>query len=399
MSTPSPLEDRLDAVLKNLEPDVVQVRRHLHQNPEVGWEETNTQAFLVDWLQGQGLSPQTCANTGVFVDIGTGGQRLLYRADIDALPIQDLKDPKHSRVVSQNPGVTHACGHDLHTAVAAGLARAFYELRDELTTPVRVIFQPAEEVTPSGAAAMIAEGIADKTQAAFALHADPNREFGTVGLKTGILTATSDGFTIKVTGRAGHSARPHLARDAVLAASEVIRTLYSLIPQNVNPLETAVLSVGMVHGGSAENIIAGDVELVGTVRTLNATIRSTMHQRMQEAAQHAAAIHNCTADTTFRLGSQSIENHPDLHALMLSAARDVVGPERCEIIEAPSTGAEDFGRFSAVTRTYMMRLGVRTPGAEVRGLHTPKFDLDERAISVGMRIMGRALLRAQGNPG
>jgi amidohydrolase len=398
MSTSNPLEKRLDQILKDLEADTLQVRRHLHQYPEVGWEETKTKTFLMDWLREQGLSPQESAGTGVYVDIGSGKHRLLYRADIDALPIQDVKDPKLSRVVSQHPGVMHACGHDLHTAVAAGLARAFYELRDELHTPIRVIFQPAEEVTPSGAAAMIAEGIADETQAAFALHADPTREIGTVGLKTGVLTATSDGFSVEVTGRAGHSARPHLAKDAVLAASEVIRTFYSLIPQNVNPLETAVLSVGMVHGGTAENIIAGHVKLVGTVRTLNPVVRTTMHQRMQEAARHAAAIHNCEATTTFRLGSQSIENHPDLHEWVLSAARDVVGLDRCEMIDTPSTGAEDFGRFSAVTRTYMMRLGVRTPGADVHHLHTPRFDLDERAISVGMRIMGRVMLRAQRAP-
>jgi len=155
------------------------------------------------------------------------------------------------------------------------------------------------------------------------------------------------------------------------------------------------LAVGKIRGGFAENVIAGSVSLDGTIRTLDPEIRTLMHQRMQDAARHAAAVHNCDAKVTFRLGSQSIQNHPDLHEFVRDAAYDVLGEPQCELIEDPSTGAEDFGRFSAVTRTYMMRLGVRAPGAEVHHLHTAAFDLDERAISVGMKIMGRAILKAQ----
>lgn len=392
--TKSDLVQKLDALIGEVEPQAVAVRRHLHRHPELGWEEHQTQAFLKSWLLEQGIDAHPVANTGLWAQMGRGEGPVVYRADIDALPIHDAKQRGRAACVSENPGVCHACGHDLHTAVAAGLATVFKRLENDLPNPIRVVFQPAEETHPSGAKALIDDGGIDGARAAFALHCDPARDTGTVGLRVGALTSTADAYEIDVLGDSGHSARPHLASDAVLASAAVVQSLYSLVPQQVNPLEPAVLNIGRIHGGTAENVIAGKVVLTGVLRTLYADTRERMHKEIRRTAEQAANLHGCTADVRFRLGSPPIVNDESLHRYVDAAAHEVLGPSGVQYIRMPSTGAEDFGEFSVTCPTYMMRLGVRVPGHPTLHLHTPTFDVDERAIAVAMRVMGRALLEA-----
>jgi amidohydrolase len=384
---------QFDGLVAEVADAAIEVRRHLHRNPETGWKEYKTQAYLESWLTHRGLSPKRAAETGLVVNIGTGENPILYRADIDALPIQDTKQQGQAKCVSHVPGVSHACGHDLHSSVAAGLASVLHQMEDQLPAPVRIIFQPAEEVIPSGAAAMRKEGLFDDIRAALALHTDPIREVGSIGVRIGQLTATSDTYMITVHGESGHSARPHLAKDAILASSDVIRALYNLVSQNINPLEPAVLNVGMISGGDADNVIAGEIKLSGVVRTLSAENRKLMHKEIRVTAEAAARIHGCSATIDFRLGSPPIVNDPRIHELISETAEGILGEPNVHAIPDPSTGAEDFGQISACAPSYMIRLGVRRPGGPVMHLHTEGFDLDEKAIEVGMRVMGRTILR------
>ncbi len=389
------LEARLDAAAKAHLQDVISLRRHMHQNPEIGWHEFRTQAYLKDWLADRGMTPRVAATTGLYVDLGpTAGSRVLYRGDMDALPVVDTKDPAIVPYASTNPGVCHACGHDAHTSIAAGVAASLKSVEDELPCGVRVIFQPAEEVIPSGAAAMVADGVAEDVVAGLAVHVDPSREVGTVGVRSGALTSSTDTFDIRVIGKSGHSARPYLARDAVLAAADIIRALYTLIPQRVDPLETAVLSVGTIQGGKAKNVISGEVQLGGTVRSLSPKTRDFLLSEIPILADALARANGCEVSVTIARGAPPVMNDAGLMRIVAGAAGDVLGADHVETIEFPSTGAEDFGIFGDHTRIFMLRLGCRVPGTEPIHLHAAGFDLDERTLGLGIRIMGRAMLRS-----
>lgn len=388
------LTERFDALCEQVVPAAIEVRRHMHRNPELGWQEHETQAFLSGWLEERGLDCHPVAGTGLWMQVGPGDRPIVYRADIDALPITDAKLRGTSVCVSEVPGVCHACGHDVHSAIAAGLASVFASMADDLPGAVRVVFQPAEEVHPSGARRLIEDGGITGARASFALHCDPEKDSGTVGLKVGPLTATADAFEIDVIGEQGHSARPHLARDAVLGACSVVQALYHVVPQSVNPLEPAVLNIGVIRGGTVENVITDKVRLDGVLRTLYVDTREHLQRELRRVAEAAAAVHGCSADVRFRLGSPPIVNDKRLDAFLERAVVDVLGPSGVRRISLPSTGAEDFGEFSAVAPTYMMRLGVRRPGHPVHHLHTPHFDVDERSIGIAMRVMGRAIMEA-----
>jgi amidohydrolase len=295
-------------------------------------------------------------------------------------------------------GVSHACGHDVHTAVAAGLAASLTALKDTLPGRVRIVFQPAEEVIPSGGNALLSEGVLKDARAALALHCDPTRDVGTVGVRVGPLTSTADAFHIEVIGEAGHAARPHLARDAIAASAAVVQALYGLVSRRVSPVEPAVLTVGYIEGGVAENVLADRVRMGGNLRTVDEHTRLRLQRELREVAQASASIHGCAVEVQFKLGAPPIRNDKHLHGYVCDSANEVLGSQGVQVVADPSTGAEDFGFYSMATRIYMMRLGVHTPGKEVFHLHTPAFNPDERSIGYAMRIMGRALIRILSAP-
>ncbi len=387
-----PLERRLDALCASIEPDVVRIRRHLHAHPELGWQEFETQRHLAGFLSDAGLDPRTCASTGLSVEIGDGDPGVIYRGDLDALPIDESHD-EPLPYASRNAGVCHACGHDFHAAVAAGLARVFGQMAPDLPGRVRFVFQPAEEVVPSGAEAMIRDGAAAGMSAALALHVDPTLDTGQVRLRNGPLTSATDTFQVRIVGRSGHSARPYLAKDAILAATDAVRSLYTLISQRVNPVLPAVLNVGTIRGGEAKNVIAGEVVFEGVVRTLHGDVRNTLHREMNQMVEAVAFAHGCTAHLVLQTGAPPVINDPWLGEIAERAAIDVVGTDAVGWIELPSTGSEDFGMFGLHMPTYMLRVGVRVPGAETVHLHTPSMDVDDSALAVALRVMGRGVLR------
>ncbi len=386
------LEQKLDALIEKHEASALKLRRHLHAHPELGWHEFETQKHLRTWLNDLGMETRDAASTGLITEVGQGDYGVIYRGDIDALPIFEQK-PAGIDYISQNPGVCHACGHDVHASVAALLAAVFNELGPELDGRVRFIFQPAEEVVPSGAEAMIVDGAAVGINAALALHVDPTRKVGDVGVRTGALTSATDTFAIKISGKAGHSARPFLAKDAILASADVIRALYTLIGQRVNPMYPAVLNVGTIQGGEAKNVIAGEVELSGVVRTLQKEVRELLQREMREVATAAAKVHGCSVQMVLATGAPPVTNDVKLYNIVKGAAADLLGRDHIDEIDFPSTGAEDFGMFGIHMPQYMLRLGVRAPGNKVHHLHTPEFDVDERALAIGARVMGRVILR------
>ena len=384
----------IDELVAALEPELIILRRHLHAHPELSWQEHRTQAHVASWLRDRGIETRTTAGTGLVVDLPGSGEPVLYRGDMDALPVRDTKDPAAVPYASTTPALCHACGHDVHTTVAAGVAAVLHGLGAARERAARIVFQPAEEVIPSGAERVAEDGELQGVAAGLALHVDPSMDVGHVGMRAGPITSATDTFAVTVRGKSGHSARPHLSHDAVLAASEVVRALYTVVGQAVDPLEPAVLVVGRIEGGTATNVIAAQVALEGTVRTLSVSMRETLHDAMRAAATHAAALWGCTAETRFTLGAPPVRNDEALLANVRSAAVEVLGEAGVLALPRASMGAEDFGVFSDWMPTAMIRLGCRTPGTPARHLHEEGFDLDERCIAIAVRTMVRALLRA-----
>jgi amidohydrolase len=359
----------------------------------VAWQEHETQRRLREFLERHHVEARDCATTGLVADVGQAAPRVLYRGDIDALPIQEKKGPE-AACVSERPGFSHACGHDVHATVCATLAVVFRRL--DLENGVRFALQPAEEVLPSGGAAMVAAGVMEGIDAALAVHIDPTREVGNVGGLVGPVTASNDSYVVRVKGRTGHSARPHLARDAIAAAADVVSALYGVTALRIDPLHPAVLNVGIIRAGTAQNVIAGEAVIEGVFRTLAPEARSQLRDAVIETAQAAAALHGCEAAVEITEGAPSVVNDAVLHDLVRGAAIDVLGEDGFGLLEHPSTGAEDFAHFGAAAPQYLLRLGIRPPGAPTYHLHTPELEVDERAIGIACRVMGRALLGLAG---
>lgn len=385
---------RIDARLQQAFAQLVEFRRDLHAHPEPSWAEHRTVKKIEEQLRRLGVKFERAIGTAVIVDIpgNTALEPIIYRGDIDALPIQDTKDPGTIPYTSTNEGFSHACGHDVHTTIALAVVMAMQELQEELRAPVRVIFQPAEEVLPSGAAALSDNGYLSKAQAALAVHVDPSQIVGNVGWLTGPITASLDTFVIDIEGTSGHSARPHLSNDAIAAAAEVTLQLHSVMRRHSDPLHTAVLSVGQLSGGVAPNVIAGEAQLIGTLRARYNEARPMLRKELENTAAHAAAIHGCKAHVHFNIGQPPVRNDENLAACVRTMAIDVLGEDFVHKLKQPSMGGEDFGYYSNHMPTFLLRLGSGIKGQPPKHLHEEGFDLDEESILIGARIMARSML-------
>jgi len=314
------------------------------------------------------------------------------RADIDALRIHDAKQVEYR---SQNTGVMHACGHDAHTAAMFGALTAVKRVSERGEIPwsvsVRGIFQPAEE-TCAGAKQMIEVGALDDVSSVIALHVDPTRQVGRIGIRDGILTANCDEMHIHITGRGGHAARPHEANDPIAAAAQLVNALYLYIPRVTDSQDAAVVTIGQLAGGDTPNVIPEQVSLHGTIRTLDRVVR---RQTMQHICRIASGIGGTTdtkIDVHFGLGCNSVENDPGVVGVLRHAGREVLGSDGLEEIERPSMGSEDFAFYSSAVPAAMFRLGCSSKRCGGAGLHTPDFDVDENALRDGARILARAAI-------
>jgi amidohydrolase len=375
---------------------VVEWRRHLHRHPELGFQETGTAAFVAERLREWGCDEVRggVGRTGVVGVIRAArseGAAVLLRADMDALPIQEVEGREHGSTV---PGVMHACGHDGHTAMLLGAASLLSARRDRLRRDVVLCFQPAEE-GQGGAEAVIADGVlADHhVGEAYALHLWSLYRVGTVHVRSGPIMAAQDEFVARMVGRGGHGAAPHLCHDPVLAAAHGLVALQAVVSRSVNPLDAAVVSVGSLHGGTAPNVIPDAATMHGTLRSFSESVRRTLRQRVQEVLEGVGEAHGCRVEFDLRPGFPAVVNEPAAVEAVREEARRVVG-EAGLMEPAPMPASEDFAFFLREVPGAFFFVGA---GNEEKGIdaphHSPRFDIDEDALGVGVELLARLALR------
>lgn len=382
--------DDIDRITKAFEHELIDFRRSLHRRPELGRREFRTTKAIVDRLVLAGLEPRVLSTgTGVICDItGTSdaAPSIGFRGDIDALPIEDSKDVPYR---SQVAGVCHACGHDAHTAIVLGTALVLSELRKQgwLTRSVRLIFQPAEELTPGGSLDVLADGEIAGLEHVFALHCDPKLTVGSVGFKSGPITAGADRISVTMRGPGGHTARPHLTVDVVHALSTVITQLPALLSRLADPRAGLSVVWGQVHAGAVANAIPQSGFAHGTVRCLDNRVWNAAHTAIPELVRELAAPYNVEVDVEMHKSVPPCVNHHDSTELMRVVAGEILGSDAVTTTEQ-SLGGEDFAWILAETPGSLARLGVRDPESEEVGdLHRGSLDIDEAAIAVGVRLL------------
>jgi amidohydrolase len=380
------LTEALNAFLARYETELIGFRRDLHAHPEPAYAERRTTRLVAGRLVGAGLRPVLLpGSTGLYVDIGPGGSRVALRADLDALPMDDEKNVPYRSTIA---GACHACGHDVHTAmlVGAGLFLAERAASGKLAGGVRLIFQPAEEAA-NGAKGVIAAGGLDSVARIFALHCDPRLDTGKVGVRAGAITAACDKVKVTLAGPGGHTARPHLTADVVYALGKIVTEVPAALTRRVDPRAGLSLVWGHVSAGEAANAIpdAGVVE--GTVRCLDAEVWRSSIALIEDLVQSVAVPYGVTAKVEYLSAVPPTVNEPVSAALIASAAAAVLGPDAVTET-SQSLGGEDFAWYLHLVPGAMARLGTRTPGVLTAGdLHQPTFDIDERAIGAGVRVL------------
>jgi amidohydrolase len=386
----------LRADIDEILPGVVADRRHLHENPELAFEEVETAKFVTERLEQLGVED---IKTGVGVTGVTGlikgnkgdGKVIMLRADMDALPILEEVDAEYKSKVD---GKMHACGHDAHTAMMLGVARILMNHRDDFKGTVKVLFQPAEEVPPGGAQAMIRDGALEdpKVDASIGLHVASDMPAGQIGMRVGPGSAGSDRFRITIQGKGGHAARPQNAVDPVVIASQMVLAFQTLVSRETDPMDSAVISTTAIHAGEAFNVIPDTAELRGTIRSISQETRERLETRLQEVARGVAAAMGAEAKIDFIRGYPSVQNDEAMTDTVRRAAIEACGEEN--VVESElGMGGEDFSYFSLEVPSCFFRCGTRN---EERGIvwghHHPKFDLEEEGFVNGMATMANAAI-------
>jgi amidohydrolase len=387
--------DWSEHVDEELEGDLVQWRRHLHAHPELSFEEYETTEFVTKLLDEWRIPYERPMPTGVIGHIRGRhpGPTVAVRCDLDALPIDEQNSFEYR---SKVPGKMHACGHDGHTAILLGLARTLNDLSEEIHGEVRLVFQPAEEVLESGARHLIETGALEGVDAVIGLHLISNIKTGAIALVEGPILAAADVFEITITGSGGHGGYPHEAVDALMIAAGLVAEMQTLVSRRVSPLESAVVTVGTLHAGTASNIIPGTAVLTGTVRTLEDAVREQIEVRMRELVDHYARAHGGSADLVYRHGSPVCANDARLVEFLKPAAVSAVGT--ASVIDVPpEMGAEDFAYYSRVAPTAFALIGSGDKELESDfPHHHPRFTVDERALGIGLRFFLESVERTSG---
>ncbi len=365
-----------------------ELRRELHRHPELSNQEVVTTARLRRELEAWGVEGvRPLGPTGLVVDVAGDprGPTVVVRGDIDALPLDEQADVPFRSTV---PDVMHACGHDVHSTMAVGVAVAAWDRRDELPGTLRVVLQPAEEAEPLGGRALVAGGHLDDVAAAIALHVDPGLETGRVGLLSGPSMASGDEFTITLRGRSSHAGWPHVGVDAVTAAASVVQELQKLVTRRVDPCRPVALNLGRIEGGVAPNIVADEVRIAGTMRTLDEGSRAVVRRLLADVSHHAAAANGAEADVSVVEGEPVLDNHPAVIAAFDVVARRALGDDAAVWLDGPTMTSEDFAFYTQRVPGAMAWIGVRD---EARGivhpLHHPRFAVDETVIPLGVELL------------
>jgi amidohydrolase len=383
----------LDAFCASHEAELIEFRRDLHANPETGYAEHRTTRRVALRLAAAGLRPVILPKgTGLVVDVGSGSPVVALRADLDALPMSDEKNVPYASTV---PGVCHACGHDVHTTVllGAGLFLAGQAAAGLLPGRVRLVFQPAEELA-TGALDVLAAGVLASVRRIFALHCDPRLDVGMFGVRSGAITAACDKLEVRVSGPGGHTARPHLTADLVYAMGKIITELPAALSRRVDPRSSLSLVWGRVSAGNAANAIPDSGLISGTVRCLDDEAWHGAPELVRELIDSVASPYGVSVELDYQRYVPPTVNDADSTAILSAASEAVLG--RGAVVDTPrSLGGEDFAWFLESLPGALGRLGTRMPGTSVeRDLHQPAFDVDERAITVGVRVMAATALTA-----
>jgi amidohydrolase len=361
---------------------LVGVRRHLHRHPELGFAEIETSQFIGRTLEEHGLSVTgPLAQTGLYVDIEGvhPGETVGYRSDIDALPIQDLKVVPY---MSSVEGVAHLCGHDAHTSIAIGAAIMLAGRRDEIHGRVRIFFQPSEEGQPSGALAMIRDGVLNGVEAVFASHVDPTLPVGRFGLATGPVTAGYDSFLVRVKGNStGHSARPHQSTDTVWIAVQVMNTLYQIVGR-----------VNDTRNSSVLNVIPRVVEFGGSIRCINRADQTFLRRQVEKTTRHFAALYNAEIEFELFPGAPAVLNHPELMKTVEATVTSMFGADSIFRVPVPSMGSEDFAHYLDHIPGALIRVGTSDGPSTSHPLHDSRFDIAEAALTPTAELISQLLI-------
>ncbi|MFC1542675.1 M20 family metallopeptidase [Pseudomonadota bacterium] len=368
--------------------ETIAIRRHLHRNPELSGQEEQTARFVAEQCKKLGCDVrENIGGHGILAKLppyGTG-ETILLRADMDALPIQDEKQCDYASTID---GISHSCGHDVHTAILLGTIMLLCKFPAELPYNIAALFQPAEEIT-EGAAAMLKDSVLEgiDAQRIYALHVYPYLPTGTIGLKSGVMCAAADMFEVEITGRGGHAARPHECVDVILIASHIIQALHHIVSRRVDPMHPAVVTIGRINAGYAANVIPEKASFSGTVRSLNVDTHEEIRTRMDHIIRQTAETWGATASFHMRHATPILNNDPDI---IEEVRRNIsrLSPDTGIIdIEQPSMGGEDFAEFLQHIPGCLIRLGTGSGPSTRYSLHHPCFDIDEEAIRSGILAM------------
>ncbi|NOZ07702.1 MAG: amidohydrolase [FCB group bacterium] len=375
--------------LKKNEQRLIEIRRYLHQHPELGFKEIETTAYLMGLLREAGyvIHQNEKMKTGFYCDYGIGGSPLLgIRCDLDALQIFDAKEVAYR---SQNDGVMHACGHDVHMAVVAGLALWMKEEKHTVPGTVRFIFQPAEEKAPGGALAMIEGGTVDKMDHIIGMHVLPKLPVGQVGLKYGPMSAYVDLIDITLKGKGGHTSRPHDTVDLIASTARLISAIDEVLLHQVDPQSPVVLSFGKIHGGETFNVIPSAVNLQGTLRYLNGNERQMLHNLIAETIHNQSLTSGAEINWHLPYSAPGIQNDEALTTILIEGAKKALGTEQVKFLPHASMGGEDFAYYLEKIPGAYFRIGCGL--GYITDLHTINFDVDERCISTAIQVIREAV--------
>lgn len=384
-------------ILQNIEKNnqwFINTRRELHKIPELDFELPKTVAYVTSLLDEMGLTYKTgVGKSGIVVDIEGKNKdiTIALRADMDALPILECGNKEYSSTIS---GHMHACGHDVHTAILLGVAKTISENRDSLPCNVRLLFQPAEETT-GGALPMIEDGCLEGVDAIFGLHVDPTIECGVIGIKYGAYCASSTDVIIEVEGKSCHGAYPSQGIDAIVATCGIVTNLQSVISRNIDSRDSAVLSFGKIIGGEKENIVAQNVRVSGTLRTLSPEIKNKVKERVKEMVEFTAKGYGATGKVTYRDSYTALINHDEYIDIVKENGKELLGDSSIYVKTLANMGVEDFAYFVEKVPGAFFNLGVGNKKKGITApLHNDKFDIDEDSLKIGVALQTFNILSA-----
>lgn len=375
-------------MVNDIKGELINIRRDFHMNPELGECEFRTMNKICEYLDAWGIEYEKgIADTGVVALIrgSKNGKTIGIRADMDALPIKEANDVSYK---SATEGVMHACGHDAHMTVALGAAKIFKSMESELNGNIKFFFQPAEE-TVGGARRMIADGCLKNPDVDYVigLHVDPGVDTGKISLKYGKMMASSDEVVIIVRGKSTHGASPHEGTDPLIIASNIVLSLQSVVSRNIDPSNSAVLTIGSIHGGTKCNIIPDEVVMNGIIRTLDQNTRDFIKARVKEIVENISAGYGGEGEVVFNESYGSLINDSATVDIVRNVAESILGGDNVIIDEFPSMGTEDFSYFSNSVKSCFLNLGCRNEKKDVKyPLHSSRFDIDEDCLVTGVML-------------